>query len=134
MAIFAKYTTVSLCPQGILVTYRDSLHLVYITPHAFHSGSRHVLRKGFQCIAVQLPFYKKRYFTISIPDLKVYGNKIKRHLLLCFVAAGKDGKCGNNFQLLYQSFQEQKHIQKNVMYLIVIVPLLKIIPFSYLIY
>lgn len=33
-----------------------------------------------------------------------------RGLLLCFVAAGKDGKSGNNFQLLCQSFQEQKYI------------------------
>lgn len=44
-----------------------------------------------------------------------------RDLLLCFVAAGKDGKGGKNFQLLYQSFQEKKYIQKNVIYLTVAV-------------
>jgi len=81
----------------MLVTYRDFLHLVYITSHTFHSGSRCVLRQGFQCTAVQLPFYEKRCFTVSIPDLKVYGNTIKRGLLLYFVAAGKGGKGGNNF-------------------------------------
>lgn len=34
----------------------------------------------------------------------------------------------------YTSHFKNKNIEKNVMYLIVIVPLLKIIPFSYLIY